>query len=204
FIPADNNAQTQVILELPPGSKLEDTRAVVATAMRRAMDIGHVESIYATIGAGSAGADPFAGTGEVDPRKATLTLRMTPRDERPRKQVIEERLREAMRDIPGIRVKVGLGGSNDKYILALSSDNPQALADAGREVERDLRTIPGIGGISSTSSLVRPEIAVRPDFARAADLGVTSQAIAETLRVATVGDYEQYLPKLNLAQRQVP
>ena len=204
FIPADNNAQTQVILELPPGSKLEDTRAVVATAMRRAMNIGHVESIYATIGAGSAGADPFAGSGEVDPRRATLTLRMTPRKERPRKQVIEDRLREAMRDIPGIRVKVGLGGSNDKYILALSSDNPQALADAAREVERDLRTIPGIGGISSTASLVRPEIAVRPDFARAADLGVTSQAIAETLRVATVGDYEQYLPKLNLAQRQVP
>src|SRR5690606_27353421 len=205
FIPADNNAQTQVVLELPPGSKLEDTRAVVQAAMQRAMDVGHVESIYATIGGVSAGADPFAGAGqEEDPRRATLTLRMAPRKERPRKQVIEQRLRASMQDRPGVRVKVGLGGSNDKYILALSSDNPQALADAAREVERDLRTIPGIGGISSTASLVRPEIAVRPDFARAADLGVTSQAIAETLRVATVGDYEQYLPKLNLAQRQVP
>ncbi len=129
---------------------------------------------------------------------------MAPRDERPRKQVIEQRLRATMQDLPGVRVKVGLGGSNDKYILALASENPQALADAARAVERDLRTIPGIGGIGSTASLVRPEIAVRPDFARAADLGVTSQAIAETLRVATVGDYEQYLPKLNLAQRQVP
>jgi multidrug efflux pump subunit AcrB len=29
-------------------------------------------------------------------------------------------------------------------------------------------------------------------------------AIAETLRIATVGDYDQFLPKLNLAQRQVP
>jgi multidrug efflux pump subunit AcrB len=45
---------------------------------------------------------------------------------------------------------------------------------------------------------------VRPDFARAADLGVTSSAIAETLRIATVGDYDTGLPKLNLAQRQVP
>jgi len=51
---------------------------------------------------------------------------------------------------------------------------------------------------------VRPEIAVRPDFARAADLGVTSTAIADTLRIATVGDYELGLAKLNLAQRQVP
>jgi len=71
-------------------------------------------------------------------------------------------------------------------------------------VERDLRTIPGLGNITSTASLIRPEIAVRPDFARAADLGVTSSAIAETLRVATVGDYDQSLAKLNLAQRQIP
>ncbi|MFP5486280.1 MAG: efflux RND transporter permease subunit, partial [Gammaproteobacteria bacterium] len=86
FIPADDNAQTQVTLELPPGAKLADTRAVVALATERAMGVGHVESIYTTIGGGSAGADPFAGAGAGDPRKATLTLRMTPRGERPRKQ----------------------------------------------------------------------------------------------------------------------
>src|SRR5690606_8645515 len=107
-------------------------------------------------------------------------------------------------DLPGVRVKVGLGGSNDKYVLALASEDPQALAAAARDVERGLRTIAGIGNVGSNASLVRPEIAVRPDFARAADLGVTSSSIAETLRVATLGDYEQYLPKLNLAQRQVP
>jgi multidrug efflux pump subunit AcrB len=37
-----------------------------------------------------------------------------------------------------------------------------------------------------------------------ADLGVTSAAIADTLRIATAGDYDQGLAKLNLAQRQVP
>ena len=64
--------------------------------------------------------------------------------------------------------------------------------------------MPGIGNVTSTASLVRPEIIVRPDFARAADLGVTAAAIAETLRIATAGDYDQALPKLNLSQRQVP
>ena len=37
-----------------------------------------------------------------------------------------------------------------------------------------------------------------------ADLGVTSAAIADTLRIATSGDYDQSLAKLNLSQRQVP
>jgi multidrug efflux pump subunit AcrB len=45
---------------------------------------------------------------------------------------------------------------------------------------------------------------VRPDPARAADLGVTAAAMADTLRVATAGDFDQALAKLNLAQRQVP
>jgi multidrug efflux pump subunit AcrB len=55
-----------------------------------------------------------------------------------------------------------------------------------------------------TASLIRPEVAVRPDFAKAADLGVTSSAIADTLRIATAGDYDVALAKLNLSQRQVP
>ncbi len=204
FIPADDNAQTQVNIELPPGSRLADTRAAALQAAERVQGVGHVQSIYTTIGGGSAGADPFAGGGAGEPRKATLTLRLAPRGERPLKQEIEQRLRAALADLPGARVKIGLGGSNDKYVLALASEDPQALASAARAVEQGIRTIPGIGGVSSNASLVRPEIAVRPDFARAADLGVTSSAIAETLRVATVGDYDQYLPKLNLAQRQVP
>ncbi|MBS4052234.1 MAG: efflux RND transporter permease subunit, partial [Methylomonas sp.] len=81
---------------------------------------------------------------------------------------------------------------------------PQALNTAARNVERDLRTISGLGSIASSAALVRPEIAVRPDFARAADLGVTTAALAETLRIATIGDYDWSLSKLNLAQRQVP
>ncbi|HAD84562.1 MAG TPA: RND transporter, partial [Brevundimonas sp.] len=181
-----------------------ETKAVVAQAAERLRSVGHIESIYTAIGGGASGADPFAGSSSGDPRKATMTLRLGAHGERPRKQAIEQQLRAALEDLPGVRVKIGLGGSNDKYVLALASEDPQALATAARAVERDIRTIPGIGGVSSTASLVRPEIAVRPDFARAADLGVTSNAIAETLRVATVGDYDQYLPKLNLAQRQVP
>ena len=71
-------------------------------------------------------------------------------------------------------------------------------------IERDLRTINGVGSIQSSAALVRTEIIVKPDLARAAELGVTSSAIAETLRIATVGDYNSALPKMNLPQRQIP
>ena len=135
----------------------------------------------------STGADPFAPSGAAEVRKATLTINMTPRDERKgvSKQAIEAQIREAVEVLPGARVKVGFGGSSEKYVLVLAGEDGNALGLHAREVERELRTIPGIGNVTSTSSLVRPELIVRPDFARAADLGVTSAAIADTLRIAT-------------------
>lgn len=204
FIPPDDNSQTQVYLELPPGSTLEQTRNAAERARELIAKVDHVRSVYTTIGGGSAGADPFASMGVAEVRKATLTILLAERGDRPRKQPIENNIRGALTDLPGVRSKVGLGGSGEKFILVLTGEDPQALTTAALAVERDLRTIPGLGSITSTASLVRPEIAVRPDFTRAADLGVTSTEIAETLRIATVGDYDVALPKLNLSQRQVP
>ena len=204
FIPPDNNSQTQVYVELPPGSTLEQTQASAEQARTLLASIKDVQSVYTTIGGGSAGSDPFAGSSAAEVRKATLTIQLTERSQRPLKQQIENDIRQALQQLPGVRTKVGLGGSGEKYVLVLTGDDPQALQTAAMAVENDLRTVNGLGSIASTASLVRPEIAVRPDFAKAADLGVTSAAISDTLRVATLGDYDAALPKLNLSQRQVP
>ncbi|AEF98616.1 efflux RND transporter permease subunit [Methylomonas methanica] len=206
FLPADDNPQTQVFVELSPGASLTQTKAAAESARQLVADIPYVKNIYTTIGAGSAGTDPMAGAqGSGEVRKATLTITLANRRDRPiRKQAIEQQIRLALEKLPGVRTKVGLGASGEKYVLVLSGDDPQALNTAARNVERDLRTISGLGSIASSAALVRPEIAVRPDFARAADLGVTTSALAETLRIATIGDYDWSLSKLNLAQRQVP
>jgi len=205
FIPPDDNPQTQVFVELSPGASLAQTSASAEAARQLVANVPYVKSVYTTIGGGSAGGDPLAASQSGEVRKATLTITLANRQDRPvRKQVIEQNIRQALQSLPGVRTKVGLGGSGEKYVLVLSGDDPQALSTAARNVERDLRTIPGLGSIASSAALVRPEIAVRTDFARAADLGVTTAAIAETLRIATIGDYDWSLPKLNLAQRQVP
>jgi multidrug efflux pump subunit AcrB len=204
FIPPDDNSQTQIYLELPPGSTLEQTRRTAEHARQLVSRVDHVRSIYTTIGGGSAGADPFAPQGSGEVRKATLTVQLTERKTRPRKQGIENQIRAVLEQLPGARSKVGLGGSGEKYILVLTGDDPQALQSTALAVENDLRTIPGLGSVASSASLIRPEIAVRPDFARAADLGVSSAAIGDTLRIATLGDYDMSLAKLNLSQRQVP
>ncbi len=204
FMPPDDNSQTQVYLELPPGTTLAQTKETAEAARLLIAGVAHVRSVYTTIGGGTAGADPFAPQGVSETRKATLTILLDDRGTRPLKQVIEKQIRAAIEPLPGVRSKVGLGASGEKYILVLTGEDAPALQEAARAVEKDLRTIPGLGNVASSASLVRPEIAVRPDFARAALLGVTSAAIGETLRIATVGDYDAALPKLNLSQRQIP
>jgi multidrug efflux pump subunit AcrB len=206
FLPPDDLSQTQVYITLPPGSTFKQTLAAAEQAREIVQKNPHVKLVYTAVGGGSAGADPFAPRGAAEVRKATLTINLTPRSERigTKKQEIECDLRAALADLPGARVNVALGGSTEKYILVLASENGQTLADHARQVERELRTIPGIGNVTTTASLVRPELVIRPDFAKAADLGVTSAVIADTLRIATAGDYDQGLAKLNLSQRQVP
>ncbi len=204
FIPPDDNSQTQVYLELAPGTTLAQTRVAAEQARTMISKVPHVQSVYTTAGGGSVGTDPFQGGASTEVRKATLTVLLAERGQRPRKQVIESQMRTALSELPGARFKVGLGGSGEKYQLALKGEDPVALTQAAAAVEKDLRKIPGLGNISSSASLTRSEVAIRPDFAKAADMGVTSAAIAETLRIATVGDYESALAKLNLSQRQVP
>lgn len=169
----------------------------------------NVRMVYTALGGGRSGADPFAPTGANEVRKATLTINMTPRHDRHgvTKQQVERELREALAVLPGVQIKVGFGGSAEKYVLVLASEDGDLLAQTAAKVERELRTAPimgGVGNIWTTASLVRPELLVRPDFTRAAAMGVTTEAIADALRIATSGDYNSVLPKLNLAQRQVP
>ncbi|TXI28418.1 MAG: efflux RND transporter permease subunit [Ottowia sp.] len=206
FLPPDDLSQTQVYLTLPPGSQFRDTLQAAEQAREIVAAHPHVKLVYTAVGGGKAGSDPFAPSGAAEVRKATLTLNMTPRKARPgiTKQMIEGELRDALTAIPGAQVKVGLGAANEKYVLVLASENGPLLAEHGRVVERELRSIPGIGNVTTTASLTRPELVIRPDFARMADLGVTSAAIADTLRIATAGDYDQGLAKLNLTQRQIP
>ena len=204
FVPAADRSQTQINLELPPGSTLAETSQIAEQARLAAMQVKGVLTVFSSVGGGSSG-DEFAPGSAPEARKAVLTLSTVHRTDRSESlSSIEGQIRQRLESIPGARFNVGPPDTGVKMQLVLRSADPVALAEAAQKVERELRTLVGIGNVSSSASLVRPEIIVRPDFARAADLGVTAASIGETVRVATAGDYDTSLPKLRLAERQVP
>ncbi|MEO5350038.1 MAG: efflux RND transporter permease subunit [Magnetococcus sp. YQC-3] len=206
FIPVADRAQTIVTLELAPGSPLAATEAVTRQAVRLLQQMPDVVRVFAAVGsAANADQGPLGGGSSSDVRKATLTVNLTHRHDRARKQVeLEGDIRALLRTLPGVRVAIASSEPGAKLRVSLASDDPVALDTALRALEGDLRTLKGVGNIMSTATLQRPEIHVVPDYGRAADLGITSEGLARTVRVATAGEYKVQLVKLNLPQRQVP
>ncbi len=204
FVPPSDRAQTQVNIELPPGSTLAETAELAEQARVAIMTVRGITSVFSSIGGGSSG-DAFAPGADAEARRAVLTVTAVHRNKRSEAMSdIDSLIRAKMSDISGARFSVGPLDTGVKLQLVLKSDDPIALLETARKVERELRSLKGVGNVSSSASLVRPEIIVRPDLAMAADLGVTAESIGETVRVATAGDYDMALSKMNLAQRQVP
>ncbi|MFS0753998.1 efflux RND transporter permease subunit [Noviherbaspirillum sp. 1P10PC] len=204
FVPSSDRGQTQINIELAPGATLAQTRAVAERARLAAIEDKNVTGVFSSIGGGSSG-DAFAPGAAAEARRAVLTLTTTHRRDREASMAdIERGLRSRLSAIPGARFTVGPADIGVKMQLVLRSEDPVALAASAQQVVRELRGLSGIGNVNSSASLVRPEIIVRPDPARAAELGVTAAAIGETVRVATAGDYDVNLTKLNFSERQVP
>ncbi len=204
FIPISDLGRSNLSLEHPPGTRLQDTTAVTEQARHLLSGIPELKQVYTTIGSVVDIGDPTkTGVGEV--RKATLVLDWGKADTRKRSQKDLERVARArLADLPGVRVSFISSEPGELLQLVLAGDDPQRLLEAAQALDRELRTLKGLGSITSSASLLRPEIVIVPDPARAADLGVATADIAEAARIATAGDYSQRLAKLNLPERQVP
>ncbi len=204
FVPPADRGQTLVNIERAPGSTLQETFLAAERARLKLGAIPEVVKVFSSVGAGVSG-DAFARGSAAEVRKGSLTVTLTHRSERKKnQQEVEADIRELLSREPGVRITVGPQDVGVKMQIVLQSEDPVALGAAAHVVENELRSLKGVGNVLSSASLVRPELIVRPDFARAADLGVTAQSIAETLRVATSGDYDVSLPKLTLSERQIP
>ncbi len=203
FMPAMDDGQTRVSIELAPGSALNDTARLVQQADKILRQLPDVTHVFASVGTASTGGGPDAASTSSNERSATLTVDMKPRGERRKQAVVEEQIREQLRPLPGARVAVGRGNSGEKLEVTLASDDSQLLESTAASLERDMRTLKRVGNVTSGAALQRPEIQFFPDYARAAQLGVTVQALGNAVRLATYGDYASSLTKLNLPQRQI-
>ncbi len=190
-----DNGLSIVSVELPPGSTIDDTTAVMDRLSREVAQRPEVESILTRADSVNSG---------------SAYINLIPRKDRPGNLHIrdfERQTRETLQAIPGARLSFqsqGAGGTNKDVSLILKSENPTLLADTAEAILQEMRQLPGLVEVTSSASLVRPEIIVEPDIERAGDLGVSVRSIARTASLASIGDIESNLAKFDLPDRQIP
>jgi multidrug efflux pump subunit AcrB len=205
FSPAGDNGFTTLSVELAPGASLDDTLEAAETARRRLEALPEVRSVYTTVGASGGGGGPTGGGSAGNVRRGSMVIQLdNPSGTRGAQQIFERKATEILRGIPGGRFQFGSGGGGSRLQITLAGDEPNRLNLAAANVEREIRAMPGLGMITSSAALQKPEIVVRPLPARAAELGVTTETLSLVTRIATSGDVDTSLAKFNLDNRQIP
>ena len=196
FQPPVDSGQSTVQIEMAPGVRLEDIERVSAQAAALLRKRPEVVSTLETIG------------GNEEVRFGTILVTLKPREERALSTVaFEHDEAPALRDLPDARVnfqsQTGGFGGHDVTVM-LVGDDPVTLHTAADSVIKGMKRLPSLRDAHIDADLQRPEIVIKPHFDIAAQMGVSVQALSQTIRLATIGDVPQNLAKFSLSDRQIP
>ncbi len=197
FLPADDHGRALLAVELPPGSLLADTDRVTRTISNKLRAIPEVRSVL-VYGGEILGAD-------AEPRKATFVINFVGKSERAVTQKeLQMRIGTMLADTPDIRYWFANDNGERDLSLIVAGTNMDAINDAANQLASEMRSIPDLENPISTAELDRPELRVEPKRQIAADLGVSTEALSDTIRVATLGDIDANLAKFNAGDRLIP
>ncbi len=197
FLPQEDSGRMLLGVELPPGTKLADTETATDEVTRRITARPDVESVFVLGGT-------LLGSGE-EVRKATLIVTLKPRDQRvlPQSRIREE-IGRNLSDIADIRYFFLQDDGQREMQLVVTGRDGEAVNRVAAELTSQAKRIPALENVVSTAELDRPELRVYPRSEVAAELGITTEAISEAVRIATIGDIGANLAKFDVGERQVP
>jgi multidrug efflux pump subunit AcrB len=95
-------------------------------------------------------------------------------------------------------------GSTRDISMMVAGDDPARLQQAARAVVEQMKTLPHLVAPRIEGEIPRPEIVIKPNLDMAAQMGVTTDALSQTIRIATIGEIDQNAAKFSLSDRQIP
>src|SRR5882757_3039037 len=197
FLPVTDTARSMLGIELPPGSQLSDTEAVTDTIVNRMRKRPEVASVFV-----DGGRIP---NGAVDVGRAGLTVNYVPKSKRSlSQQELEQTIGRDLADIPDIRYWfVDDNGQRNVKFIVTGQDNA-TVANVASELAAQMRRLPIVANVVSGATLNRPELRIYPRRDLAVRLGVSTESLSETIRVATIGDVGPALAKFDAGDRTIP
>lgn len=193
FFPPQNNDFTRANITMAPGSTLEQTEDVSQRVAAIVQKDPSVDRVFERVNVGQA--------------SVNIVLK---KDREVTSTEFERGLAPKLAAFPDARVSFQSqqGGGPDPdsrdIMIYLGGDDPDQLKAVANKIAKEMETVRGLRAPRVGSQLAQPEITIRPNFDLAADLGVTTVALSQTIRIATLGDIEQNSAKFSLSDRQVP
>ncbi len=179
FLPSDDVGQIFVITEAAQDisfDAMSNLQQQVAAIIRRNPN---VEGVMSFVGVGG----PSAAL-----NNGRLFVTLKPRGERPSAERIVQELRPAVMRVPGIKayvqnipaIRIGLL-TKSAYQYTLQDSDTKELYQWAPRVEAKLRELPDLVDVTSDLQIAQPQITVDIDRNKASALGVSAQAIENTL-----------------------
>ena len=191
FQPLVDSDNSQVQIEMVPGTTLEDTERVADRVAAMLYEQPEVERALERVRMGN----------------ATLYVTLSPDRERTSIQ-FERALAPELAKIPDARVRFqsqggGFGSGRDITVM-LAGSNPEVLQETASQLVEQMKGLDTLVAPRIEADLNRPELIIQPRPDLAADLGVSTAALSQTIRIATLGEIDQSAAKFSLSDRQIP
>ena len=183
FLPSEDSGQLFVFTEGPQDVSFEG----MVELQRQVADIvrqdPNVEAIMSFVGASNF--NPAMNGGRI-------TIALKPYDKRKPADDVVRALRPKLAKVVGMKTfvqnvpTIRIGGSLTKspYQYVIQGPSTEQLYQWAPQIERKLRTLPSIIDVSSDLQIARPQVNVEIDREKAASMGVSPQAIENTLGFA--------------------
>lgn len=191
FFPDQDGDFSRIRIEMVPGTTLERTEAVADRVAAIVEDDPDVEAALQRVNEGNARFFITLKEGRVKTQ-----------------QEFERQMTPALQNIADARVTFQSdqsgGGTGRPISVMLSGSDSEQLDQAASTLVEQMKGVPGIVAPRVEADMRRPEIIITPRLDLAATMGVTTAALSQTIRIATLGDIDQNAAKFSLADRQVP
>jgi multidrug efflux pump subunit AcrB len=192
FLPFQDTSRSVMNVELPPGSQLSETEDVTNHITRVIRELPEVRTV-------------FVNGGGLEYRRAQLIINYTPKaDRKITQRNLEQEISRRLRQVPDIRHYFVDENGLRAVSLVVRGNDPRNVVNVANELASQMRRIPGVSNVISGTTLERPEIEIRPHLDLAARLGVAPELLAQSIRVATIGDVGPALARFSDGNDTVP
>ncbi|RZK03231.1 MAG: efflux RND transporter permease subunit [Novosphingobium sp.] len=199
FQAVPNRNYVYLAVEGAPGASREDMSEAVQKATQMIRQEPDVVSVFAQVGSTSGG---FGGGGS-DLRNGTLTVVLKHEREHSSEQ-FQALLAPKLRQIPEARFYNQGNFGQAAVSVVLAGQDGAALERVQMQLLREMRGLSSVSDPRPSPSAPGPELIVTPRPAEAARLNVDSRALANVLRIATIGDIDATVAKYPAGEQLLP